>query len=155
MNRNLAGRCGLYCGACEIYRAYKEAGKLRMDVARRHKCMPAEVKCEGCRAVHIVGWGRAEKWGRNCIILACLKTKNLETCGDCDRISACQKLAVLVEEYEPLGMDLKANLRAMRELRLETWLDQQDARWRCQGCGEPAVVSADVQRCHKCGAYQL
>ncbi|MBM3315486.1 DUF3795 domain-containing protein [candidate division WOR-3 bacterium] len=155
IRKNLAGRCGMYCGICEIHRAYKDGGKLRLDVAKKHKCLPGDVRCEGCRAVHIVGWSREENWGKNCVILHCLKEKGLETCQDCKGAAACEKWGAVVEEYSHLGLDLKLNLRRIQELGLEQWLATQDERWRCQQCGTPSVVSADQQRCVRCGTYQL
>jgi len=35
VNRNLVGRCGIYCGSCIIYRAYKDSEQLRQRVAER------------------------------------------------------------------------------------------------------------------------
>jgi hypothetical protein len=145
----------MYCGICEIHRAYKDGGKLRIDVAKKYKCLPGDVRCDGCRAVHIVGWSRAEDWGKNCVILRCLKEKNLETCGDCKAITACGKCGAVVEEYAHLGLDLKQNLRRQHEVGLEKWLADQDERWRCQQCSTPSVLSADQQRCLRCGTYQL
>jgi hypothetical protein len=34
LNKNLAGGCGLYCGICEIYRAYKDSKELREELAK-------------------------------------------------------------------------------------------------------------------------
>ena len=38
VNRNLVGKCGLYCGACGIYRAYKDGGEYRQRLADFFKC---------------------------------------------------------------------------------------------------------------------
>jgi hypothetical protein len=155
MNRNLAGRCGMYCGICEIHRGFKDAGKLRMDVAKKHNCQPSDIRCEGCRAVHIIGWARDEDFGRNCQILACLKTRNLETCGDCEKITGCERWQPLAGECEGLGIDLKTNLNSIRQQGLEAWLQAQDERWRCHQCGRTVVVDSVTPRCHQCGVYQL
>jgi hypothetical protein len=155
MNRNLAGRCGMYCGACEIRRAYEDAGKLRVEVAQRFSCLPAEVRCNGCRAVHIVGWARDPEWGRNCRILHCLKTQKLETCADCAQHSECDRWRTLSEECEKRGIDLKENLRQMTGPGIDDWLKAQDERWRCQNCGQRVVASFEDPKCHHCGAFQL
>lgn len=34
-NKNLVGRCSLYCGACIIYRAYKDSEKLRQKLQNK------------------------------------------------------------------------------------------------------------------------
>ncbi|MGQ9706326.1 MAG: DUF3795 domain-containing protein [bacterium] len=54
MNRNLVGRCSLYCGICEIYRAFKDSPKLQDELANRHNCRKEEVRCEGCQAIDIL-----------------------------------------------------------------------------------------------------
>ena len=56
MNKNLVGRCGLYCGACIIYRAYKDSDQLRQKIAEREKCKPQEIQCEGCQTALTNGW---------------------------------------------------------------------------------------------------
>jgi hypothetical protein len=63
VNENLVGRCGLYCGACIIYRAGKDSEKLRRTVAEKENCKPDEIRCEG--------------WGKNCKIVKCLEAKRL------------------------------------------------------------------------------
>ena len=155
MSKNLAGRCGMYCGACEIYRAYKDAGKSRIEVAQKHGCLPAEVRCDGCRAVHIIGWARDPEWGRNCQILRCLKTQNVETCGDCSQISECDRWQSLAAECERQGINLKENLRQMKLLGMDAWVKKQDERWRCQQCGRPVAASFEDPHCNFCGAFQL
>jgi len=37
VDKNLVGRCGLYCGSCLIYRAYKDSEQLRQKIAKREK----------------------------------------------------------------------------------------------------------------------
>ncbi|MCK4247085.1 MAG: DUF3795 domain-containing protein, partial [Methanomicrobia archaeon] len=49
INENLVGRCGLYCGACIIYRAYKDSEELRRIIAKDNNCKPEEIRCEGCQ----------------------------------------------------------------------------------------------------------
>lgn len=92
VKKNLAGRCGIYCGICEIYRAYKDGGRLRLAVAKKYNCLPAEVRFEGCRAVHVIGWSRDENWGRNCIILRGLRENDWESCYDCGSAAAVRQV---------------------------------------------------------------
>jgi len=155
MKKNLIGRCGIYCGACEIYRAYKDNGKLLRAVAKKHNCLPGEVHCEGCRAVHIIGWARVEGWGKDCEILKCLHRRKLESCDHCLEIAQCGRWNALAEEYQPLGVDLRANMKMCNDGRVEEWLKQQEERWRCQKCNRPIVASPEDLRCHWCSAYQL
>ena len=66
MNKSLIGRCGLYCGICEVYRAYKDIGaqyimSLREELAKQHKCQPEEVRCKGCQAIGVDGWAHEKE----------------------------------------------------------------------------------------------
>ena len=66
VNYALTGRCGLYCGSCMIYRAYKESGKLRSLIAERADCRPEDIRCEGCQTVLTEGWNiKGQQWGKN------------------------------------------------------------------------------------------
>ncbi|MFO7650135.1 MAG: DUF3795 domain-containing protein [bacterium] len=153
--KDLAGRCGMYCGACEIHRAYADGGKVRIDVAKKHNCLPADVRCKGCRAVHVIGWSRSEDWGRNCAILNCLKRRGIETCHDCTSILSCDRWLALHGECYAKGIDLKANLIAVSRQGPDAFVQEMDKRWRCQHCGKPIAASADDNRCHHCGQFNL
>ncbi|MEW6522915.1 MAG: DUF3795 domain-containing protein [Bacillota bacterium] len=39
--------CGLYCGACAVYRA-REYPELAGELAARFGCRPDQVACDGC-----------------------------------------------------------------------------------------------------------
>ena len=65
INMNLVGRCGFYCGACHIYRAYKDSEKLQKIIAEKENRKSEEIRCEGCQTVLINGWEK-EEWGKNC-----------------------------------------------------------------------------------------
>ncbi|MBM3292695.1 DUF3795 domain-containing protein [Candidatus Bathyarchaeota archaeon] len=49
-NLNLITRCGIYCGACYIYRAERDDGDFLSEVAKQQKSNPNEIKCNGCFA---------------------------------------------------------------------------------------------------------
>ncbi len=155
VSRDLAGRCGMYCGVCEIHRAYTDGGKFRIEVARKHNCLPGDVRCKGCRGVAVVGWAKSEDWGKNCAILRCLKSRQLATCGECPTISSCERWQALAEELFTRGIDLKANLQEMSRLGPDAWVKEQDKRWRCQHCHEPVAVTTGDSRCQLCGEFNL
>jgi hypothetical protein len=153
-HKNLVGRCGVYCGACEIYRAYKDKGKLLLEVTKKYNCLPADVHCDGCGVLPMNGWARAAGWGRDCEIRKCLHRRGFEYCYDCNEISACRRWNELAEECQASGIDLRANLLAIRDGHFEEWIEKQSERWSCQKCGKP-VHASEESRCHACGAYQL
>jgi len=49
VDRNLVGRCGLYCGACIIYRAHKDSAKLRESFARDYRHSPEDVRSKAVK----------------------------------------------------------------------------------------------------------
>jgi hypothetical protein len=146
MDRTLVGRCGLYCGACEIYRASRDGGPLRGRIARHFGIKPEQVRCEGCRGL------TPDSWGYDCRIVQCLSAKGLDSCYRCGEYAAggCEEYEELAQRYSRRGVDLRANLAAIATERVEEWLGEQEERWRCPSCGGP--ISCHEDRCHHCGA---
>lgn len=141
------GRCGLYCGACTIYRAYKDGGTYLQGRAQRFKCAPEKVQCEGCMAL------APDSWGYTCKIVQCLRNKGLEFCYQCGEYveNSCEKFGKLAEAYLEDGVDLKANLDRIKNGQTEEWLLESEARFKCPKCGKPLSVGAIVTSCYHCG----
>lgn len=151
VNKNLIGRCGLYCGICTVYRAYKDSKELQGKLAEKHGCLPEEVRCEGCQALGTYPWTYEKQWGSNCKIVKCLNAKRLTFCFEFSDYDTCQKHAELAESCSGLEMDLRASLQMIQEGKDEEWLLEQDKRWRCPKCGNPIIVSYEFKDCHWCG----
>ena len=148
VNRNLVGRCGLYCGACTIYRAYKDGGEYLKGRAERFKCPPEKVRCEGCMAL------TPECWGNDCKIVQCLRGKGLDFCYECSQYESnrCEKFGKLAADYLEDGVDLRANLERIRKGEVDKWLHESEAKFRCPECGKPLSVGARKSKCYHCGA---
>jgi len=54
-DKNLVGRCGLFCGICSVYRAYKDSREFQEKIAERYGCLLEEVRCEGCQTLDVHG----------------------------------------------------------------------------------------------------
>jgi len=145
VDHSLVGRCGLYCGACGIYRAYRDGGEPRRVLAEQFKIPEDKVRCEGCSAL------TPECWGTGCKIVECLDGKGYGFCYDCPEHAAgsCEKYEKLSARYAKLNIDVRANLDRIRAGEAEGWLAEQDTRWRCSGCGRP--VSCHSPKCYHCG----
>lgn len=126
---NLIGRCGLYCGICEIYRAYKDSKELREELEKKHGCSPEEVRCEGCQAMDIYAWSYEKEWRKNCKIVKCLNSKGLVLCYECKEYDDCQKHADFAKICSGLGMDLRRNLKMLQDGKAREWLLEQDKKW--------------------------
>ena len=149
VNMNLVGRCGIYCGSCIIYRAFKDSAKLRESIARDNECSPEDVKCGGCQTAALDGWGMDKEWGRNCAIVKCVDGKGIDFCYECDDYPRCEKFSRIAESYLKKGEDLVENLAKIKSGKVEEWLKEEDARWRCPECDGP--ISIHLSECHICG----
>ncbi len=145
---NLVGRCGLYCGACGIYRAYKDGGEYRQRLAGFFKCPPEKVRCEGCQAL------TPECWGNNCAMVKCLDAKGLRFCYECSDYEkhACQKFEKFSEEYlKDDNVDLRANLARIKAGDSDEWLKESAEKFRCPHCGKPLPTKSFGKKCYHCG----
>ena len=103
-DRNLVGRCGLYCGACIIYRADKDSKELKRRVAERQGCKPEEIRCGGCQTVLTNGWDvKSEEWGKNCKIVKCLTAKDLNSCYECTVYPDCESFHEIADSCQKIG----------------------------------------------------
>ena len=151
VDKNLIGRCGLYCGICEIYRAYKDSKELQKELAKKHNCNPEKVRCEGCQAIDVYGWSLEKEWGSNCRILQCLNARELNFCYECTEYDNCKRFDKFARICAGLGINLRRNLQMIKEGKAEEWLLEQDKKWRCSKCGNPIIFSYDFKNCHWCG----
>jgi hypothetical protein len=148
VNKSLAGRCGLYCGACAIYRAERDGGEYLKGLATHFQCPPEKVRCAGCQDL------KPDSWGYNCKIVKCLRGKDLEFCYQCGnyRKNKCDKYAELAKGYMEDGVDIRANLERIKKGEVENWLRQNEERFKCPACRKPLPESRIKKECYHCGA---
>jgi len=142
---NLVGRCGLYCGACTIYRAYKDDGEFRDRVAAYFKCPPEKVRCQGCQAL------TSECWGNDCKIVQCTTARGFSFCYECPQFDAksCEKFEDVAKRYTEDNIDVRANLSRIKAGQVETWLNESRERFRCHYCRKPLPEGS--KKCYHCG----
>ena len=135
----------MYCGACDVYRAYRDGGKKLLDLAKELNCAPGVVRCEGCQA------DTQTRPGGDCVIIACQEERGLTYCYQCEEYAAgtCESFAQVSGDYAAAGLSLRDNLTAIQAGEVEAWLADQDRRWRCVSCGQP--IDCWEQKCHWCG----
>lgn len=141
---SLVGRCGLYCGACGIYRAYKDDGRYLQEVAESFDCSPELVRCEGCQNLTM------NCWGHDCRIVSCLKERGFLFCYECGEIDECGQYSSLQEGYKEIGVDLRQNLQRIESGDAKGWVEEENKRWRCGACQMP--ISYHMEECHHCGS---
>jgi len=158
VNEDLVGRCGLYCGACFVYRAYKDSKELQRTIAERMRPprKPEDIRCEGCQTVLTSSnaWMGEDDFpligGRRCKIVACLENKALGFCYECDEYPDCQKFRFMYEDSLKWGEDLMKNFGKLKAGKVREWLEEENNKWRCRKCGKPTAMY--VKDCHWCGA---
>jgi hypothetical protein len=145
VDEHLVGRCGLYCGACGIYRAYRDGGEYLKRLSDRFKCPPEKVRCEGCQVL------TPDCWGHDCEIVRCLNNSGYQFCHECPSYEqrSCEKYERLARGYrEEDRVDIRGSLERIRSGGLEGWLLESKERFRCPNCGRPLPTGS--KRCYHC-----
>jgi len=148
IDENLVGRCGLYCGACSIYRAYKDKDEYLKRVSEHFKCPPEKVRCEGCMAL------TPQCWGNGCKIVQCLRLKDFQFCYQCPELAeeSCEKYEKLARGYLEDGEDIRANLARIEKGETGEWLHECAQTFRCNVCKKPLPANRIKRICYHCGA---
>jgi hypothetical protein len=118
MYRALQGRCGMFCGECEIYMAYSTNDtKSLQKMAREQskvcgKTLEADdIKCLGCKGT------ASACWGASCAIRRCAESRGIEFCYQC-RDFPCRELESLFEK-KPVVRD---NLKMISKIGPDAWV---------------------------------
>ena len=90
--------CGLDCGDCPAYLAFKNNNEaLRIKTAKRwgklfgRKLKPEDINCSGC-------WSLSTPLFDHCFICGVRKCglgKKLSNCGECEEYDSCEKISSL------------------------------------------------------------
>ena len=148
MDEPLAAVCGLYCGACGVYRARRDNNAKRLEYVLKAWNMPQdEAQCDGC-----LGGGALTPYCRDCKMRQCAAQKpGVIRCGDCPDFPCS-----LITDFNNDGMRHHAeaikNLKHLSAIGAEKWIVEQEERWRCPECG--ARMHWYERSCYSCGANQ-
>jgi len=146
---HVAGVCGLYCGACTLYRARhdverKDAQAVLEKIAERWKVPVEQVVCEGC-----LSQGPISGYCAACEIKKCAASKpGVTRCADCDDFP-CDLLMKFANDGVPHHSAVLKNVRRQRKIGIREWVEEEYERDRCQYCGVSLDWYAGV--CHRCG----
>jgi len=124
-NTELVAPCGLYCGACPIYRAASDR-ELAERVARTLGRPVEDVRCLGCRGEK----GNIKSLGDYlCPTYQCVERRGLRFCHECDDFP-CLKLAPCADKAQILPHNSKVyNLVLLQRLGMEEWLQRGGQLW--------------------------
>jgi hypothetical protein len=151
MDEKLVAPCGLYCGACEMFRADHDDNELKLrELAKgmSEKFRPVsveEMRCDGC-----LGEGQINVWCQGCNIRLCSKHSAEQTlCSECPEFP-CERLSAFNNDGMPHHSEIIANLRQLKKIGLTDWAKNEEMRWRCPQC--QTQLSWYDQSCPQCGA---
>jgi hypothetical protein len=147
----LIAACGLYCGACEMYRAVHDNDTTRQQAlvkafnARGGKFTVKDLECDGCLA-----GGHLSPWCRQCNIKFCAERKPGETiCSSACPDFPCQKLEDFAGQM-PHHNEVIENLRRLEKVGIREHARREEERWLCPQCRTP--LAWYYKTCYKCGA---
>lgn len=132
--KELVAPCGLYCGICTMYRAYHDGNLALMKEAPKNflralglSLEPSfkEIACEGCRSSLLFSYCL------KCEIRKCVLNKKVTYCFECEEFP-CEKLFDFQSFWQIPILD---NLREIKEVGIDKWLEKANKRWRCPRCG--------------------
>ena len=146
VDTRLLSRCGIYCGACIIYRAERDSSALLEDVSRQLKVPKKEIKCNGCSSPYAEQWRNCQ----NCGLKACQDRMGFGTCVQCPEYDVCPDYAYLAGFTAHRGEDIRGVLARVEAGESMGILDALEKRWRCPDCGEPLIWYDN--NCRSCGA---
>ncbi len=108
--RKLIAFCGLDCEKCEARAATVNNDEaLRVKVAAEWselngvQITPEMIRCVGCRIDGV----KTPYCDRMCPIRQCALLKGADTCGSCDEMDTCEKLAAIVRNNPDALKNLK------------------------------------------------
>ncbi len=159
-DNNLAGYCGLYCGACDILRLSRDAAaaqrtpawtELPEKLQKQLHMAPTEIHCQGCRSDDV--FAGCSK----CPVRACAKRHGLAgPCTECasypclrTRLFRLFAWLLAIEKKLPHQKSKQPNLARIAEVGQAAWLQEQEAAWRCPKCATP--FSWYAEQCRRCG----
>jgi len=156
VNPELVSPCGLYCGVCAVYIAYRDNNRKfkerlldvyqgrvpgKGELPNSEDLSVEDIRCKGClseeRFMHC----------RQCDIRECNIEKGYAGCHQCDEFP-CR----YIENFS-MTVGKKVILRAIpywREVGTKKWIADEEARYICPECGNQ--LFRGVVKCNSCKA---
>jgi hypothetical protein len=132
----LAGICGIYCGTCPGYLAYRENDIEQLEKrAQRHGITIEEAQCNGCFSDKVMPSCVECRLG----FRKCAREHKVTWCFECSDFP-CQRLKDFSDIHIVDGISHHAHvideLQYMKEQGIEAWLAKQEKGGRCPQCGK-------------------
>ena len=141
----LLSRCGIYCGACYVYRAERDGGTLLDELSAKIGVTRDEIKCNGCSGPVGEQWPNCQ----NCSFKACQSGKGVENCAQCSDFETCPDYKRAIDFTNYRGEDMREGVSRIGAGDGEAWLAEQGKLWSCPACGQPLMWYDN--NCRRCG----
>lgn len=129
--------CGLYCGACSSMLLYDKAmGNIEL---KDFEVDYEETPCAGCMS----------GVNSDCEFVICNQQHGTESCAFCPEFP-CEMIVKFSKDEWPHHIDVIDNLKRIKEIGIEAWLNEQQGEWSCPDCGKRTHWYQD--KCLHCGA---
>lgn len=141
----LIGKCGKYCGVCNVYLSQRGNPEWKQGVADENGCDVEQVRCYGC------GGLSPKCWGFNCKILQCLHEREFEYCYECPNYDkrTCDMFEDMVKKFGERGIDIRANYEKIQDGKIVDMVNRIERYFACKACGK--LLSAGSEVCEYCG----
>ncbi len=142
-NKTVAAVCGLYCPACSLFIATREAPERLPALAARMGKTVDDVTCEGCRS------NKRSFFCRDlCVMKSCAEKKGVDFCSQCDEYP-CEPLETF-QAAAPHRRELWTSLATIKSEGYEKWCRDMATLYACPSCG--ILNSAYDLKCRACGS---
>lgn len=133
LTQQLIAPCGMNCGICSGYLAYKH------NIPRR-----VVYHCEGCRPRD----KQCSFLKKKCVDDLKLLKGEVEYCFECDSFP-CESLAKLDKKYrEGYAMSQIDNLMEIKSKGIDSFIESQEEKYACPNCGN--LISIHNGKCFVC-----
>lgn len=144
VDTRLLSRCGIYCGACYVYRAQRDGGAFLEEVSKRFGVPSEKIKCNGCSGPYEEQWPNCQK----CAFKVCQRRRGVDNCTQCTDFDFCSDYRQFADFTAYRGENVRASLRRIESGEGEEWFREQEERWTCPRCNYPLMWYDNV--CSKC-----
>ena len=132
----LVGICGLYCGTCPSYLAYRENDVAELEKRSQELRTPVnEIRCDGCLSDKVMSYCVECRHG----FRPCARDHKVTWCFECSDLP-CERLRNFRDVHVVDGISHHAhvieNLQYMKEHGIEQWVAEQEKEGRCPQCGK-------------------
>lgn len=134
--KELIAPCGIHCGVCSGYLAFSKKIPKQKGITYCIGCRPRNKQCAFLK--------------KNC---PKLMSNKIRFCFDCSDFP-CQRLKHIDERYQrDYNMSLIENLITIRTKGLESFLQEQQEKYKCPKCG--GAVCIHNRFCYDCEQDKL